>query len=380
MGMIAAITPGKQISHTIQRRKRVDLNLLNEAKVDIKDYRFAKHVRRNIKLKPLPLIFDINYNIDILWEMSLRFRQCAPDWQGMMNTLRKGCDHPGQSSIAFLPMIDMSSSDKTCIFSTLEYVCKLAAKQNVPSIITFDQPLFWMASGIVNELPDNSPIRDVVLLLGSFHTFMNHLGDLGTLMDGSGLKKILETIYGENAVVHMMSGKSVQRAFRGHLLVGQCLTRQIEAKIIEDEPGFENVLKELETLYALTETGERDMDSLLMSDCIGTIADRLKSKECELSSHSKTSKLWLNYLQMLGVDRELIEADRTGSWEMHLHAISDCLPIIATAGHPNYLRSGYLYLQKMNSLETENPSVYQKFMSGFHVIRRSKPIVCWFKL
>ena len=200
---------------------------------------------------------------------------------------------------------------------------------------------------------------------------MNLLGAIGTLMDGSGLKQIIETIYGENAVVHMMSGKSVQRAFRGHLLVDQCLTHQIVAKIIEDEPGFENVLKELETLYALTETGEIDMDSLLKSDCIGTIADRLKSKECELSGHSTTSKQWLNYQQMLGVARELIEANRTGSWEMHLHAISDCLLIFAAAGHPNYLKSGYLYLQKMNSLETENPSVYQKFMNGFHVIRRS---------
>ena len=129
-----------------------------------------------------------------------------------MHTLCKGCDHPGQSSIAFLPMIDMSSSDKTCIFSTLEYVCNLAAKQNVPPIITFDQPLFWKASEIANEVPDNSPIRDVVLLLGSFHTFMNLLGAIGTLMDGSGLRQILETIYGENAVVHMMTGKSVQRA------------------------------------------------------------------------------------------------------------------------------------------------------------------------
>ena len=299
---------------------------------------------------PLPLICDIDHKIDILWEMSLRFRQCAPNWQGMMHTLCKGCDHPGQSSIAFLPMIDMSSSDKTCIFSTLEYVCNLAAKQNVPPIITFDQPLFWKASEIVNEVPDNSPIRDVVLLLGSFHTFMNLLGAIGTLMDGSGLKQILETIYGENAVVHMMSGKSVQRAFRGHLLVDQCLTHQkIVTKIIKDEPGFENVLKELETLYALTETGERDMDSLLQSDCIGTIADRLKSKECALSSHSKTSKLWLNYQQMLGVSHKLIEANCTGSWEMHLHAISDCLPIFAAAGHPNYLKSGYLYLQKMKT-------------------------------
>lgn len=371
MGMIAAITPGKQVSHTIPRRKRVDLNILNEAKVDIKDYRFAKHVRRNVKFMPLPLLCDIDHKIDILWEISLRFRPCAPNWQGMMHTLFKGCDHPGQSSIVFLPMIDMSSSDKTCIFSTLEYVCNLAAKQNVPPIITFDQPLFWKASEIVNEAPDNSPIRDVVLLLGSFHTFMNLLGAIGTLMDGSGLREILETIYGENAVVHMMSGKSVQRAFRGHLLVDQCLTHQIVAEIIKDEPCFENVLKELETFFALMETGERDMDSLRKSDCIGTIADRLKSKAGELSSHSRTNKLWLNYQQMLGVARELIEADRTGSWKMHLHAISDCLPIFAAAGHRNYLKSGYLYLQKMYSLETENHSVYQKFMNGFHVIRRS---------
>ncbi len=143
---------------------------------------------------------------------------------------------------------------------------------------------------------------------------------------------------------------------------------------------LKNVLKELETLFALMETGERDMDSLLKSDCIGTIADRLKSKAGELSSHSRTNKLWLNNQQMLGVARELIEADRTGSWEMHLHAISDCLPIFAAAGHPNYLKSGYLYLQKMYSLETENPSVYQKFMNGFHVIRRSNQYWGWPKL
>ena len=74
---------------------------------------------------------------------------------------------------------------------------------------------------------------------------------------------------------------------------------------------------------------------------------------------------------MLGVVRELIEADQTGSWQMHLHAVLDCLPIFAAAGHPNYLKSAYLYFQKMTSLEFENPEVFQKFMRGYHVIRRS---------
>ena len=36
---------------------------------------------------------------------------------------------------------------------------------------------------------------------------MNLLGAIGTLMEGTGLKNILETVYGENAVVHMMTGK-----------------------------------------------------------------------------------------------------------------------------------------------------------------------------
>ena len=52
---------------------------------------------------------------------------------------------------------------------------------------------------------------------------MNLLGAIGTLMEGTGLKNILETVYGENAVVHMMTGKAVQRALWGHLLVDKCL-------------------------------------------------------------------------------------------------------------------------------------------------------------
>ena len=80
----------------------------------------------------------------------------------------------------------------------------------MPTVITFDQPLFWKASEIVNAVPDSSPVRNVILLLGSFHTFMNALATIGTLMDGSGLREIMDTVYGENAVVHMMSGKAVQ--------------------------------------------------------------------------------------------------------------------------------------------------------------------------
>ena len=88
-------------------------------------------------------------------------------------------------------MIDMYPGDKTCILSTLEYLCKLAAKQNVTPIITFDQPLYWKAAEILLDEPQTSQLKNIVLMLGSFHTFMNLLGAIGTLMQGTGLQNIL---------------------------------------------------------------------------------------------------------------------------------------------------------------------------------------------
>ena len=113
----------------------------------------------------------------------------------------------------------------------------------------------------------------------------------------------------------------------------------------------------------------------MTSVCLGTVSTALATRKEALCKCSETSKLWLNYQRMLEVAQELIEADRTGSWEMHLHAVSECLPIFAAAGHGNYLKSGYLHLQKMSELESKHPEIYQKFINGFHVVRRSNH--CW---
>ena len=247
----------------------------------------------------------------------------------MMHALQKDCEYPGQSTIAFLPMVDMYPGDKICILSMPQNICNIASKHNAPPVVTFDQPLFWKASQIKDEVPDTSPVRDVVLLLGSFHTFMNLLGAIGTLMNGSGLFDTIK--YSENAVVHMMSEKAVQRAFRLHILVSQCLTMQIIDNVIDDESDFEILMAELERLYTHANADCADLDALLKTDCIKMILQVLASSKCELSKCSEMSKLLVNYLQLLGVAWELVEADRTGSLQMHL-MLSDCLPIFTVAG------------------------------------------------
>ena len=78
---------------------------------------------------------------------------------------------------------------------------------------------------------------------------------------------------------------------------------------------------------------------------------------------------------MVEMTRMLIKADRTGSWLMHLQAVSNCLPVFAAAGHFNYLQSAHYYLQQMSDLEETHPDVHQKFLDGFHIVRRSNQ--CW---
>ena len=122
-------------------------------------------------------------------------------------------------------------------------------KHNFPPIITFDQPLYWKAAEIIVDAPQNSDLKRIVLMLGCFHTFMNLLGAIGTLMEGSGIRKILEVVYGSNAVHHIMTGKSVQRAFRGHLLIDKCVNHLIVSNILEEDPQFQSLIDRAEDLY-----------------------------------------------------------------------------------------------------------------------------------
>lgn len=66
---------------------------------------------------------------------------------------------------------------------------------NLPTIVTFDQPLYWKAAEILIGAPQSSHLKGIVLMLGCFHTLMNVMGAIGTLMQGTGLKNILETVY-----------------------------------------------------------------------------------------------------------------------------------------------------------------------------------------
>ena len=118
----------------------------------------------------------------------------------------------------------------------------------------------------------------------------------------------------------------------------------VVSEILHEHPDFGPLVDKAEDIYELLVNGESNLDSAVASDMLVSLREVVDNKKTELRGSSKTSQLWLNYESMVQISRSLIKADRTGSWQMHLHALSDCLPIFAVAGHFSYLKSVHYYI------------------------------------
>ena len=66
---------------------------------------------------------------------------------------------------------------------------------------------------------------------------------------------------------------------------------------------------------------------------------------------------------MITISRKMIHADNKSIIQLQLESLSDILPIFAAAGHFNYAKSAYLYLQKMLNLPLTHPDVYEMFIN-----------------
>ncbi|KAG1678943.1 hypothetical protein GQR58_013119 [Nymphon striatum] len=251
--------------------------------------------------------------------------------------------HHGQSSVLFLPMIDMDPGNMSCVQSTLQFICQHASRYKVTPVITFDQPLWWKALEVIESQPVNSQIRSIVLRLGGFHTEMSFVGSIGHIMAGSGLQELLETIYANNTVTHMLNGKAIQRAVRGLLLVDAALN----AMMVDDA-----TLSDLEKIGNL-------YDGLLT----GNSTQSMKS--------SRTAKLWLQFMKMMEILRKFLKGERLGLWELHMTAMYEMIPYLAASGHNLYTKSLHVYLQQMTKLPETFPEVHRHFSQGLHVVRRS---------
>ena len=109
-----------------------------------------------------------------------------------------------KSYVIVLLIIDLHATDLTVLHSLLLFVEKQCRNLNVVlPWVTFDQQLYIKANEIVSLMKMN-----VLLRLGGFDQLMSFLDSMGSLTEGSGLRKAQETVYALVSVGHMSSVKA----------------------------------------------------------------------------------------------------------------------------------------------------------------------------
>jgi len=162
---------------------------------------------------------------------------------------------------------------------------------------------------IIESQPAESPLRQIILVLGGFHTKMSFLGAIRSLMNGSGLSEIISQVYAEGSVEQMLSGKAVARAVRAHFLVDSALnaisTSHIFGirvpKVFEDKPvelsscsnapvnapdkDNDSISGDIEALAGIEYGGARP-DSVLMTDRDLDVVDEDVTTEGSVEVHA----------------------------------------------------------------------------------------------
>ena len=166
---------------------------------------------------------------------------------------------------------------------------------------------------------------------------MNFLGSIEAVIGRcywellSGLDKLLELIYTSNSVTHIMSSKAVAGLLRGHFLVESALMGLIE-QAAKDE--FDT--SSLEKMYEDMVQGNLDFNDVESSNIVIRFTNAVEKFKSELSSASRTAKLWLQYLEYISIIRMFIRAERNGNWHQHLEAMRLMLNVFAATGQINY--------------------------------------------
>ena len=135
----------------------------------------------------------------------------------------------------------------------------------------------------------------------------------------------------------------------------------------------EEEMKELRSIYECMEDDyEKGMERLNVSKSFTDLLKMFDQLKERLRLHSRTSKLWLYYMDCISIIKQFIRAERCGHWELHLDALDKMINLFAATGHLNYAKSARLHLQQMRELETTYPDVYHSFKNmGYHTVRRS---------
>ena len=213
----------------------------------------------------------------------------TPEYSGYNTKIAReqGRTIQNRTTSMYTPLIDMKPSDPTTMMTSMveaQRITQQTGQQH--TIFTSDQQLYKVLVDIKWAHPQT--FVNLIPRLGGMHFLMSFVGCVGNLMANSGLEVILKAAFA--GVPKMLTGKNFPMNVGALRFVVEELLRDV-----------------LTTLECID-----DLDSFLD----------------DVSSKSKTSKLWVENLIKPVFLMLFVRAEREGEWALHLYAVSQMLPYL----------------------------------------------------
>lgn len=296
------------------------------------------------KLPDLAGDFQID-DVDFLWLFDKSSNPLNTEgWLGFMNSWSNFSEF-SVFKIIPLPFINAPASDENTILTALVESAARCKKNNQKNaFVTFDQPLYWKARGIIANVDKNNDPHNlscIVVRLGGFHALMSFLGGIGYIMEGCGLKEVFMLIYAELSAEKALNGHAFARSIRGHLLLQSVISSLIldNCNLTEfDKLFLQDTLKQIQNSnfnLNFKSTKFLDIKTKFVNTC-NNLRDR-----------GPTAELWLQYFKMVTIVKQFYDAERSGNWQLHLSSMQRMIPYFHASGH--FCPAIYIYKICTNS-------------------------------
>ena len=226
-----------------------------------------------------------------------------------------------KSAVFFLPTIDLLPTDLTHLYSTLKDIEELTRKKQQGTGMYNDLPQWCKAMQVLL-----SPVNDFgyfIIQLGKVSTKMSFLGCIGCIIGNSGMGDALKLICAENKVPYLLSGKTVDRAIKGHqmadILLNTILLEDIMGSTYIDSDSIKHLLQE-------AAKGNLGFNNITYSEVLKMIQQKLNQQLSTFTSNH-TAKLWMShYLYLNDLLRQHLRSARLGNSKLHLEALYKIFP------------------------------------------------------
>ena len=356
-----------------QQMKHVDIGNVKPKvafaeNVNLEWYTFDEELKKTAESKDLAWVLSRLHNPN---------NQKVPSWTGFNHTVSN--KNYSKTIVGTLPLIDAPAHDYDTIWTVMMNCMTMTEKLGQKyTVVTFDQQLYCKAKMLQWYKPEE--LKNVVVMLGGFHTQMNYGKCIGQFLEDGGMKDVWveSEVYGDVTADRILAGKDWNKMINAHKLVLESLWQILWPKFMEwmNQNGI-LIDADIDQLCAdISESFEhknkKDAQAAyekLFPKIEAMMADIAKFDEA--NSEDPTFMYWRQYMGMVGVLLRFTRAIREGDWMLYLSTFAEMIPHFAAFSHTNYTRWGAVFLADMKLLEHTAPEVYQGFINGDFVVKET---------